>query len=231
MATAFKTTDAENAPKETQVHSAPHDWDVSRAEIYAEDRWQPIFKEMRAQAPINKIVDSDFGDYWNITTAKPIQHIEALPDLFSSEEGGITLVGKEAQAIPEEEQVRMPMFIAMDRPKHTEQRRVVAPAFTPSEMVRMTENIRSRTSEILDNLPVGKTFDWVDEVSIELTTQMLRSQLLHRVLLFAPEPLAAPAATPAAAAEARPPRPRLDALTTRLDDALKKLNSLCIATS
>ncbi len=175
MATAFKTTDAENAPKETQVHSAPHDWDVSRAEIYAEDRWQPIFKEMRAQAPINKIVDSNFGDYWNITTAKPIQHIEALPDLFSSEEGGITLVGKEAQAIPEEEQeqVRMPMFIAMDRPKHTEQRRVVAPAFTPSEMVRMTENIRSRTSEILDNLPVGKTFDWVDEVSIELTTQML----------------------------------------------------------
>ena len=68
-------------------------------------------------------------------------------------------------------------------------------------------------------------------VDAELTTQMLRSQLLHRVLLFAPEPLAAPAATPAAAAEARPPRPRLDALTTRLDDALKKLNSLCIATS
>ena len=173
MATAFKTTAAEDAPKETVVHSAPHDWDVSRAEIYAEDRWQPIFAEMRAKAPINKIVDSDFGDYWNITTAKPIQHIEALPDIFSSEATGITLVGREAQELPEEEQVEMPMFIAMDRPKHTEQRRVVAPAFTPSEMERMSGDIRARTAEILDGLPVGKTFDWVDRLSIELTTQML----------------------------------------------------------
>ena len=173
MATAFKTTAAEDAPKDSVVNSAPHEWDVSRAELYAEDRWQPIFKEMREKAPINKIVDSDFGDYWNITTAKPIQHIEALPDIFSSEEKGITLVGKDAQNIPEDEQVEMPMFIAMDRPRHTEQRRVVAPAFTPSEMTRMTENIRARTAEILDALPVGKPFDWVDTVSIELTTQML----------------------------------------------------------
>jgi cytochrome P450 len=67
----------------------------------------------------------------------------------------------------------MPMFIAMDRPKHTGQRRTVAPAFTPSEMVRMSEDIRRRTAEILDALPWNTAFDWVDQVSIELTTQML----------------------------------------------------------
>jgi hypothetical protein len=67
----------------------------------------------------------------------------------------------------------MPMFIAMDRPKHTGQRRTVAPAFTPSEMVRMSDDIRRRTAEILDGLEWGKEFDWVDQVSIELTTQML----------------------------------------------------------
>ncbi|MBH9536417.1 cytochrome P450 [Novosphingopyxis sp. YJ-S2-01] len=173
MATAFKTTAAEEAPKDTVVNTAPHDWDVSRPEIYAEDRWQPIFAEMRREAPINKIVDSGYGDYWNITTAKPIQHIEALPDLFSSEATGITLVGKEAQDLPEDQVVEMPMFIAMDRPKHTEQRRVVAPAFTPSEMTRLTDDVRGRTAEILDNLPLGQSFDWVDQVSIELTTQML----------------------------------------------------------
>ena len=37
----------------------------------------------------------------------------------------------------------------------------------------MTGDIRHRTAEILDSLPVGETFDWVDRVSIELTTQML----------------------------------------------------------
>ena len=67
----------------------------------------------------------------------------------------------------------MPMFIAMDRPKHTEQRRVVSPAFTPSEMVRMSDEIRQRTSETLDSLPWDQPFDWVDRVSIELTTGML----------------------------------------------------------
>jgi cytochrome P450 len=33
--------------------------------------------------------------------------------------------------------------------------------------------IRERVAEILDRLPIGETFDWVDRVSIELTTGML----------------------------------------------------------
>src|SRR3546814_9287539 len=65
------------------------------------------------------------------------------------------------------------MFIAMDRPQHTDQRRTVAPAFTPAEMTRLSEDIRNRTGEVLDGLPWGQTFDWVDRVSMELTTQML----------------------------------------------------------
>ena len=67
----------------------------------------------------------------------------------------------------------MPMFIARDRPVHTQQRRTVAPAFTPSEMTRMSADIRARTEALLDTLPYGERFDWVDTVAIELTTQML----------------------------------------------------------
>ncbi len=158
-----------------EVNAAPHNWDVARPSIYAEDTWQPIFKEMREQAPINKITGSDFDDYWNITTHKAVQHVEALPDIYSSsfEHGGITIIPAEAEYLPSGERIVMPMFIAMDRPKHTEERRVVAPAFTPAEMVRMSGEIRKRTGEVLDSLPVGKAFDWVDLVSIELTTGML----------------------------------------------------------
>ncbi|WP_066484939.1 cytochrome P450, partial [Sphingomonas sp. CCH9-F2] len=72
-----------------------------------------------------------------------------------------------------EDEVRMPMFIGRDRPIHTAQRRTVAPAFTPSEMVRLTQNIRDRSAEVLDTLPWNTAFDWVERVSIELTTQML----------------------------------------------------------
>ncbi|QLC26107.1 cytochrome P450 [Parasphingopyxis algicola] len=168
MATAVKS---DTEKQETVVVEAPHPWDVSVSDIYVEDRWQPIFKEMREKAPINKVVGSAYGDYWNVTTYKAIQHIESLPDLYSSAKG-ITII-TDPENLPEDLDIRLPMFIAMDRPEHTEQRRVIAPAFTPSEMERMTEEVRGRTAELLDTLPIGERFDWVDTVSIELTTQML----------------------------------------------------------
>ena len=144
--------------------------DVSRPELYRDDVWQAPFRELRATAPVHRVEHSDFGPYWSVSTYKPIITVESLPDLYSSQAGGITL----ADFIENNPgDVRMPMFIAMDRPKHTGQRRTVAPAFTPSEMVRMSDNIRTRTSEILDSLDWNTPFDWVDKVSVELTTQML----------------------------------------------------------
>lgn len=153
---------------DTAVAPAVDPLDVSRAELYRDDTWQAPFAEIRAKGGIHRTEHSAFGPYWSIATYKPLVEVESLPDLYSSEAGGITIAD-----FQEGVDVRMPMFIAMDRPKHTGQRRTVAPAFTPSEMVRMTEHIRTRTTEILDALPVGETFDWVDTVSVELTTQML----------------------------------------------------------
>jgi cytochrome P450 len=142
--------------------------DVSRAELYRDDMWQAPFARLRAEAPVYRCEHSDYGPYWSVSTYKPIVEVESLPELYSSEAGGITL----ADFIPESD-VRMPMFIARDRPVHTGQRRTVAPAFTPSEMTRMSSDIRQRTAELLDGLPWNTRFDWVDTVSIELTTQML----------------------------------------------------------
>ena len=156
----------------------PHKWDVSRSDIYAEDRWQPIFADMRAAGPLHYIDDSPFGPYWAVVQHKAIQHIEALPELFSSswEHGGITIINRMSDdelAAAGLERFELPMFIAMDRPKHTGQRRTVAPKFTPSAMDDMEAEIRARTGEVLDRLPRGEVFDWVETVSIELTTGML----------------------------------------------------------
>ncbi len=154
-------------------------WDVSRSDIYVEDRWQPIFAEMRAAGPLHYISDSPFGAYWAVVQHKAIQHIEALPELFSSswEHGGITilerLTDEQLEQRGQAERLELPMFIAMDRPQHTGQRRTVAPKFTPSAMTDMETEIRARTGEVLDRLPRGEVFDWVDTVSIELTTGML----------------------------------------------------------
>jgi cytochrome P450 len=148
-------------------------YDVSRAELYVEDRWHEPFRKLRAEAPIHYVADSRFGPYWSISTYKPIVNIEALPKIFSSswEYGGISIAFDSEKML--EGEIRMPMFIAMDPPNHTGQRRTVAPAFGPTEVAAMKDEIRERTAEVIDSLPVGEAFDWVERLSIELTTGML----------------------------------------------------------
>lgn len=158
----------------TAAHSSKADpFDVSRPELYAENTFEPVFRQLRAEAPIHYVTDSAFGPYWSVSTYKPIVHIEALPKIFSSSwtYGGIAIAFD--PETPIEHEVRMPMFIAMDPPDHTAQRRTIAPSFGPSEVAAMKEEVRIRTGEVLDSLPIGAPFDWVQRVSIELTTGML----------------------------------------------------------
>jgi cytochrome P450 len=161
----------------TQLEIEPetlHPFDVTPPEMWADDRWQAPMREMRAAGPIHYVPDSRFGAHWNVVQYKPIQHIEALPKIFSSswEVGGITVAGDGIDNMQEGE-MAFPMFIAMDPPQHTAQRRTVAPAFNPSEVDRMRADALKRTGELLESLPIGVAFDWVDKVSMELTTQML----------------------------------------------------------
>jgi cytochrome P450 len=173
-----RAADALDAILRENPQAIPHHsekWDVSRSDIYVEDRWQPIFAEMRAAGDLHKVVESPFAAHWNVVSHRAIQHVEALPELYSSE-GGITILDRisdEKLAELGRERFELPMFIAMDRPKHTGQRRTVAPKFTPSAMSDMEADIRRRTGELLDTLPRREVFDWVDAVSIELTTGML----------------------------------------------------------
>ena len=147
--------------------------DVTCAELWRDATVEPLLATLRADDPVHFCADSAFGPHWSVTRHKDIVHVESLPDIYSSswEHGGITVLGDgptlQAGRDP------MPMFIAMDRPQHTAQRRTVSPAFTPSEMGRLSADIRARTAALLDSLPVGEAFDWVDRVSIELTTGML----------------------------------------------------------
>ncbi len=142
--------------------------DFSDATLYTDDVWREPFAKQRASAPLSYLPDSPYGPYWSAVTLDLIQQIELQPKIFSSsyEHGGITitegLVGEE-----------FPNFIAMDEPQHTAQRKVVQPSFKPSEMARRETEIRIRTAQLFDSLPVGETFDWVDKVSIELTIGMM----------------------------------------------------------
>lgn len=157
----------------TAIHPA-------RPDRFADASVHEIFKRLRKEAPIHRTENSEFGTYWSITNYKDIVEIEALPQLYSSELklGGISIVDKdfigENDTVGDEE---VELFIAMDPPRHTSRRRAIAPAFTPSEILRQAAGIRDRTAKRLDALPRGEVIDWTKEVSIDLTTDMLASLL------------------------------------------------------
>ena len=152
-----------------EAYSLPlADLDPAHPRLFEADAIWPYFQRLRAEAPVHYTADSQFGPYWSVTRYKDILTVEADHEAYSSDWslGGIT-VRDQRKEFP------LPMFIAMDPPKHDQQREVVAPMFTAARMTEMEAGIRTRAAEILDHLPVGEVFDWVDRVSIELTTQML----------------------------------------------------------
>lgn len=143
-------------------------FDVSDASLYTEHRWQAPFEKLRAEMPVSYLPDSPYGPYWSVASHDLIQKVEIDPKVYSSsyELGNITIVDSFGER-------EFPNFIAMDAPRHTEHRKVVAPAFNPSQMAEREKQVRQRTKELFDALPVGETFDWVERVSIPLTIGML----------------------------------------------------------
>jgi cytochrome P450 len=155
------------------AHTIPLDKiDVSRPELWLNDSHWPYFERLRREDPVHFCRESEYGPYWSITKYNDIMAIDTNHAVFSSEAslGGITIDDETTD-------LRLPMFIAMDPPKHDAQRKVVSPAVSPMNLQRMEPLIRERAGKILDELPIGETFDWVDRVSIELTTQMLATLL------------------------------------------------------
>ena len=138
--------------------------DVSRAALYEHDAQWPYFQRLRNEDPVHYCAESEFGPFWSITKFDDIVKVETSHAAFSSNRD--IVIGDQTDFAP-------PMFIAMDPPRHDEQRKAVTPAVSPARLMELEPIIRARAGQILDALPRNETFNWVDRVSIELTTQML----------------------------------------------------------
>ncbi|MEM9624234.1 MAG: hypothetical protein AAF993_21520 [Pseudomonadota bacterium] len=146
--------------------------DVSRPELFRDDNWQPWFARLRREAPVHYLEDSVNGPFWSVTSHQLIKEVDTNNRVFSSssEFGGIAIVDPPPA---KEGQIQGQSFITMDEPQHMPQRMAVTPTVAPKNLAELEPLIRERAVDILDHLPVGETFNWVQEVSIELTARML----------------------------------------------------------
>jgi len=168
-------------PEQDPWETPLEELDVARPQYFERGEHWAFFERLRKDAPVHYCRESAFGPYWSVSSFKEIKDVDQSHHLFSSEPA-ITID-------EQDEDFQLPMFIAMDQPKHDIQRKAVQPVVAPRNLVNFQDLIRERTAEVLDNLPHNEEFNWVDTVSIELTTRMLatlfgfpfedRSKLTH----------------------------------------------------
>ena len=161
-AVKYETDEARDAAYSTPLEEI----DVADPLLFKHNTMWPYFERLRSEAPVHYCTtNEEAGPYWSVTRYQDIMAVDTNHQVFSSE-GGITLRDQD-------EDFKLPMFIAMDPPKHDEQRKTVSPIVAPANLAKLESTIRERAGNILDSVPEGQPFNWVDKVSIELTTQML----------------------------------------------------------
>ena len=161
-------TDLQQAARE-EAFSLPIDQiDPAKPMLFFHDTVGHYFERLRRDDPVHLAHSELFGPYWSITRYQEIMKVDTQHQVFSSDwtQGGIVISD---QPVNE----RLQMFIAMDPPKHDEQRKAVSPIVAPANLMNMEGLIRERTAKVLDELPRNEPFNWVQHVSIELTTLML----------------------------------------------------------
>ncbi|MCZ6829765.1 MAG: cytochrome P450, partial [Gammaproteobacteria bacterium] len=153
-------------------HAAQDPWtipleqlDVAQPMLFANNSFWPYFERLRKEAPVHYCADGEFGAYWSVTKYDDIMQVDTSHEIFSSQPN-ITIRDVD-------DDFRLPMFISMDQPRHAQQRAAVNPAVDSRNLPNFVELIRQRTGTVLDGLPLGETFNWVERVSIDLTNMML----------------------------------------------------------
>jgi cytochrome P450 len=160
-------SEARDTSKTPNPYEIPlEQFDLLRADMFVNDNHVGFFERLRREDPVHLQQDHAIvGSFWNVTRYKDIMEVDTNHDIYSSA-GSIT-------ADDPDEDFTLPMFIAMDPPKHDQQRKEVSPVVAPTNLAKMESEIRGRVVTILESLPLNQEFNWVDRVSIELTTQML----------------------------------------------------------
>ena len=152
-----------------EAYSTPlKDFHPGAPKLFQNDTLWPWFERLRKEEPVHYCTNSPIEPYWSVTKYNDIMHVDTNHGIFSSDS---TLGGISIRDVPPG--YDYPSFIAMDQPRHSAQRKTVSPMFTPTHLDELAKLIRERSQKVLDDLPRNETFNFVERVSIELTTQML----------------------------------------------------------
>ena len=167
---------ATQAPGEFDPYDVPLDTlDPSDPMLYHTNRHWRLFKRLREEDPVHYVAESHAGPFWSITRYQDILEIDSNYKAFSSDNA--TTIDETLLRGATDDATPITSFISSDPPRHDQQRKIVSPAVAPTNLARLESVIRQRTRDVLQELPIGQEFDWVDRVAIKLTLLMLSTLL------------------------------------------------------
>ncbi|MGI9162713.1 MAG: cytochrome P450 [Mycobacterium sp.] len=143
--------------------------DISSSEFWAgttKDR-EKVFAELRAHRPISwhrPVSNGLFEDpndqgFWAVVRHADLVEVTRRPGDFISGEGIMF------ESMPKELLDAGQGFIAMDPPRHTKIRRLMASAFTPKQLDRIEANVVANARRIVDDVADKGQIDFVKDVA------------------------------------------------------------------
>ena len=137
---------------------------------------EKAFAVLRAERPVSwhpPVQDSLMPDpadrgYWAVTRHADVVTVSRDSDVFLSGKGVLF------ENVPEELLEASQSFLAMDPPRHTMIRKVVHAAFTPRQVRRIEDSIKSNAKDIVTELrEAGSGADFVEHCAKELPIRTL----------------------------------------------------------
>jgi len=131
---------------------------------------RPISWHRAAEGGLVKADSVDPG-YWAVVLHEDVVTVSKRADTFCSGRGVML------EDVPEELLEAAQSFLAMDSPRHTKLRKLVASAFTPRQVARIEEQIRRQAHGIVDDLLRLGDCDFVEHVSKPLPMQTISEMM------------------------------------------------------
>ncbi len=124
--------------------------------LYAGDPW-PVYKQLRDDAPVYR----DRNGLWCISRYRDVLDIEKNTNLYSSARGSRPFIEMSAS------------MINKDDPVHTQQRKLVAPRFTPGHLRRHEDLVRARVTELIDAVAHKGRAEVVEDLAAPLPAMII----------------------------------------------------------
>ena len=158
-------------------------------DISAENFWKAgdfrtrddTFAQLRAEqglswhAPVSAVFPHEETGYWALTRHADIREVSQNNAVFGSS------LGVSLDPMPAEIQRMTTYFLAMDPPDHTRHRKLISSAFTPRQVKRIEDQIRTNARAVVDDfltqLRTGEEFDFVSSCSTKLPMKTISDMI------------------------------------------------------